>query len=62
MTEQVAEKMSQASNNMHQELPRKGQRLRCSKCGMEIQLTADCNCQTGDHPHFECCGQELNQI
>jgi hypothetical protein len=61
MAERVAELMSKASGNMERQLPRKGERLRCSRCGMEIQLTADCKCQSGDHPHFECCGQELNK-
>src|SRR5947207_1896099 len=59
MANTVAKKMSEASNNMQTTLPRKGDRFRCSQCGMELQLTADCRCKEGEHVHFECCGQEM---
>jgi len=42
--------------------PKKGDRFRCQKCGMEVQVTADCRCQDPDHVHFHCCGQELHKV
>jgi hypothetical protein len=42
--------------------PKKGERFRCETCGMEIQVTVDCNCQDPDHVHFQCCGQELQTV
>ena len=62
MANTVAEKMSQANNNMPMNLPQKGEQFRCSQCGMEIELTADCHCKEGEHVHFECCGQELMKV
>lgn len=41
--------------------PKKGEVYRCEKCGMEIQVTADCKCQDGNHVHFECCDQEMTK-
>jgi hypothetical protein len=41
--------------------PKKGDRYRCRKCGMEIQVTADCGCKDPNHLHFHCCGQELQK-
>ena len=40
----------------------KGDRLRCRKCGLEIQVTANCKCGNGHHVRFECCGQPLAQL
>ena len=42
--------------------PKKGDRYRCQKCGMEVQVTADCNCKDPSHVHFHCCGQELRKV
>ena len=42
--------------------PKKGDRYRCRKCGMEIQVTADCGCKDPNHLHFHCCGQELDKV
>ena len=42
--------------------PRQGEQYRCDRCGMEIQVTADCRCQDDAHMHFQCCGQELNKV
>jgi hypothetical protein len=39
--------------------PKAGDRFRCSECGMEIQVTADCHCKDGEHVHFHCCGREM---
>lgn len=42
--------------------PKKGERFRCQKCGMEVQVTADCRCQDESMVHFHCCGQELQKV
>lgn len=39
--------------------PKKGDRFRCQKCGMEIEVTANCKTTGGHHARFECCGQPL---
>jgi hypothetical protein len=40
--------------------PKAGERYRCGQCGMEIQVTRECEC-TEPHAHFECCGQDLEK-
>lgn len=62
MADTVAERMSQASATAPMAPPKKGERYRCSLCGMEIQVTADCHCKNGEHVHFECCGQPLTRV
>ena len=48
MTDPVAKKMSQASATpggaatQERAAPKKGERYRCTNCGMEVQVTADC--------------------
>lgn len=42
--------------------PKKGDKLRCQKCGMEIEVTASCKSTGGHHARFECCGQPLTQL
>jgi hypothetical protein len=42
--------------------PKKGESYRCSGCGMEIKVTADCGCKEGEHVHFHCCGKELTKV
>jgi hypothetical protein len=42
--------------------PKKGERFRCAKCGMEVEVTADCRCDQPDMVHFHCCGQELSKV
>jgi hypothetical protein len=63
----MTDKMSEAGggNVMVDEgvgAPRKGERFRCPRCGMELQITADCRCEAGEHVHFHCCGQELEKV
>ena len=41
--------------------PKKGDRLRCLKCGMEMEVTASCKTTGGHHVRLECCGQPLTQ-
>lgn len=42
--------------------PKKGDHYRCSKCGMEIDVTTECRCRTAENVHFVCCGQELQKV
>jgi len=42
-------------------MPKEGDRFRCAKCGMEIQVTADCRCERPENVRFRCCDQELQQ-
>jgi hypothetical protein len=63
----MTEKMSKASaGNVEVDSgvgsPKKGERFRCEKCGMELLITADCRCQEADHVHFHCCGQEFQRV
>lgn len=62
MANPIAEKMSEANNNMLSSPPRKGERFECQRCGMEIEVIADCHCKEGEHAHFECCGQEMTPV
>lgn len=57
----VAEKMSEASADKRT-APRRGERFRCSQCGMEIEVTSACSCKDGTHVHFECCDQEMVRV
>jgi hypothetical protein len=59
-TDYVAKKMSQASSTgTAMNPPKKGDKFRCSQCGMQIEVTAPCHCKEGEHVQFYCCGQEL---
>lgn len=40
--------------------PQAGDSFRCERCGMELEITADCRCEEG--VHLECCGQPMIQI
>jgi hypothetical protein len=61
----MTEKMSQASRTGEfrggMVAPKKGERFRCSNCGMEIEVTQDCHCEHETCARFECCGQEMNK-
>lgn len=39
--------------------PRAGDVFRCDRCGMEIEVKADCQ---GGVPRLECCGQPLSKV
>ena len=68
----MAQKKSQASaqhgkpsrgvTQSNADRPKKGEHYRCARCGMEIDVTAECHCQGEEGPHFECCGQELARV
>jgi hypothetical protein len=60
----MTEDMARASNQVLREgeaAPHKGDRFRCDSCGMEIQVTADCQSH-GDGAHFHCCGQAMHKV
>lgn len=42
--------------------PKQGDAFRSAKCGMALQITADCKCTESDHVHYHCCGQEMNKV
>src|SRR5262249_43200078 len=42
--------------------PKKGDRFRCRQCGMEVQVTTDCQCEDPGMVHFQCCGLELQRV
>jgi len=62
----MTDKMSQASVKIPLDegvgSPKKGERFRCEKCGMEIKVTEDCHCDQPSMVHFHCCGQELHKV
>ena len=62
----MTEKMSEASGKVELDegvgSPKKGERFRCQKCGMEVQITGDCRCKDSSMVHFHCCGQELRKV
>lgn len=40
--------------------PKKGDKFRCEKCGMALEITKDCPCDEKEgHVHFHCCDQEM---
>jgi hypothetical protein len=62
----MTDKMSEASDKAPVDegvgSPKKGERFRCEKCGMEVQVNVDCGCDQPDMVHFHCCGQELQKV
>ena len=41
------------------EPPKIGDKFRCDRCGMEIEVTKGCDCPADKHVHFHCCGEEM---
>jgi len=39
--------------------PKQGEHYHCEACGMAIEVTADCHCETENGPRLECCGEPL---
>lgn len=39
--------------------PQMGSRLTCPKCGFEVEVKAECQCEPDCQPQFTCCGQPL---
>lgn len=52
---------AQAPHSHTSSAPKKGDKFRCEKCGMALEVTADCKCQGDDHAHFHCCGKEMSK-
>ncbi|CAN5559558.1 hypothetical protein BH10PLA2_BH10PLA2_18120 [soil metagenome] len=62
MADQVASKMSKTNPNAtasKTSMPKKGENYHCNQCGMEIHVTKECGCKSGDHAHFQCCNEEM---
>jgi hypothetical protein len=62
MADQAGSKISTAGSTnpaRNTSVPERVDRLRCSQCGLEIQVTGECQCQNPDHAHFECCNREM---
>jgi hypothetical protein len=58
---QVLEKPA-ATDEPQMIAPKVGEHFRCQKCGLEIEITANCKGTGGHHARFECCGQPLTQM
>jgi len=58
----AADKTLSAGEDVGIDPPKKGDKFRCSSCGMELQLTTDCGCKDQAHVHFHCCGKELEKV
>ena len=43
------------------EHPHKGDRFRCDKCGMEVEVKSDCHCHE-EAEHFHCCGAAMHKV
>ncbi|MFG0263185.1 MAG: hypothetical protein ACF788_12405 [Novipirellula sp. JB048] len=43
------------------EAPKMGERYRCAKCKLEVQVTNGCNCQNCE-AEFNCCGQSMERV
>jgi hypothetical protein len=56
-----AEKKKTKTGDPQMIQPRKDERFRCQKCGMEIEIITDCKSTGGHHARFECCGQPLTR-
>lgn len=61
MNKQSATTQSQGKDN-NVSLPKNGDHYRCAKCGMTVEVVADCRCKQPENVHFECCGQNLNKV
>lgn len=55
----MTKKMSEASSDIGIAPPKRGDRFRCSICGMALEVTADCHCSGDKHVHFQCCDREM---
>jgi hypothetical protein len=60
--DKVAKAMTKAGEQAESSLrPKRGDQFRCEACGMQLQVTADCQCE--DEPaHFRCCGQDMEKL
>lgn len=56
-TDSAAQQQSQAMAK-----PQKGDTYRCNGCGMELEITENCNCTHPEAVHFQCCGAEMSAV
>lgn len=56
---QAADSAGEASSL---ETPKQGDTYRCNGCGMELEITEDCNCTHPEAVHFQCCGAEMSPV
>jgi hypothetical protein len=64
-TEPMTQGMSKAGSGRpltegESTFPRQGERYRCDKCGMEVEVMAECACHEPSE-HFHCCGQPMHR-
>jgi hypothetical protein len=65
-SEQMTQGMSQAGSGQammenESDFPKQGERFRCAKCGMEVEVMAECACHERTE-HFRCCGQPMHRV
>jgi hypothetical protein len=48
--------------NEERMLPKQGDCFRCEVCGMELQVTVDCNTTAHEPISLQCCGQSLTLV
>ena len=44
------------------EMPKRGDTFRCEQCGMELEVTVDCECDDPEMVRLECCAQPLTRV
>lgn len=57
----MTEKTSETGSRKGAGSPKKGEHFQCAKCGMAVEVTADCRCDQPEMVHFQCCGQEMQK-
>ncbi|HYT93706.1 MAG TPA: hypothetical protein VEL76_33615 [Gemmataceae bacterium] len=62
MTKKMSEASAKPEDRGGAGTPKKGDRFRCERCGMEVQVTQDCHCSGSEHAEFNCCGQALRKV
>jgi hypothetical protein len=43
------------------DLPQAGETYRCDTCGMELEITQNCQCKEGT-PLLACCGEQMTKV
>ncbi len=62
MTDKMSKSPRGAVKQAGAQMPTEGDHFRCQKCGMEMEITAACNCKDPDHVHFQCCGRDMEKV
>ena len=50
-----------AEDKGSEDKPKEGATYECATCGMDLLVTSDCNCNTGDGAFFACCGKQMEK-